>query len=118
MLAATLAVGWFVLSPLEHPVLARTATAAAVYAANIWFMRNEESYFAAARETHPLRHMWSLGVAEQFYAVGPFVLLLAIRRGASRRRARVIFGAITLVSHRRGRRRAVRSCGMCSDGSA
>lgn len=51
---------------------------ASSFIANVYFEKNN-GYFAAASETLPLLHTWSLSIEEQFYFIWPVVLILASR---------------------------------------
>lgn len=51
--------------------------AALVYMSNWWFIIEDVSYFEAL-EAHPLKHLWSLAIEEQFYIIWPLVLLLML----------------------------------------
>jgi len=46
---------------------------------NVFFYRQVAGYFAAASETKPLLHTWSLAVEEQFYLFFPLLLMLLAR---------------------------------------
>ncbi len=54
---------------------AKAALAALLLNANHFFLFESGDYFAAAAETNPLLHTWSLSVEEQFYLVWPLALL-------------------------------------------
>jgi peptidoglycan/LPS O-acetylase OafA/YrhL len=56
------------------------------YAANWRLALTHQSYFAQYDDPSPLRHMWSLGIEEQFYLAFPLLLLgwLALSRGRTR----------------------------------
>ena len=60
--------------------LARATLATLGLNANHFFLLESTDYFAAAAETNPLLHMWSLSVEEQFYLLSPALLLLGWRR--------------------------------------
>jgi peptidoglycan/LPS O-acetylase OafA/YrhL len=84
VIAATLAVGFVLLSPAELEELAASALATLANGANIFFQRRADDYFAAEAHSQPLLHMWSLGVEEQFYIIVPAALAALVRlRGAS-----------------------------------
>jgi peptidoglycan/LPS O-acetylase OafA/YrhL len=70
------------------------------YVANWRFVVTDQSYFARYDDPSPLRHMWSLGIEEQFYLVFPLLLagLLLLLRGARRRRLAAVLGAGALAS--------------------
>ncbi|MER9419210.1 acyltransferase [Mesorhizobium sp. M0306] len=75
MLGACFATAWFVLPPGEFISFSKSATAAALSGSNIFFYRNTD-YFAAAAESLPLLHTWSLAVEEQFYLLWPLALMM------------------------------------------
>ncbi|MXP32923.1 acyltransferase family protein [Parerythrobacter jejuensis] len=76
--AMTLLVAVFLLAPQELVGLAKSSIATMLFAANIFFFR-QEGYFDGAAELKPNLHMWSLAVEEQFYLVFPVVLLFLYR---------------------------------------
>jgi peptidoglycan/LPS O-acetylase OafA/YrhL len=78
VLAATLAAGYFMLSPVELEELAGSALATLAFGANFFF-HDRTDYFAAAAHTRPLLHMWSLGIEEQFYILVPLALAALMR---------------------------------------
>jgi peptidoglycan/LPS O-acetylase OafA/YrhL len=78
VLAACLAVGWYVLIPDEFQDVARHTFASAGFFSN-WLLWHHNVYFAVDADTRPLQHLWSLAVEEQFYIVWPGVLWLAWR---------------------------------------
>jgi peptidoglycan/LPS O-acetylase OafA/YrhL len=92
MLAAVVAVGALVLSPLEQLLFVRTARATALYASNLWFTRALD-YFGPNADANPLLHTWSLAVEEQFYLVWPLIVALAARRSR-----RTLAAALLLLS--------------------
>jgi len=79
VLAATFAVGWFLLSPEELTSLSQTLIGGASFSANLVLLR-QIGYFDISAESKPLLHLWSLGVEEQFYIVWPLILYVAYKR--------------------------------------
>ena len=80
MIAATLVVGWFLLTVAPFQSLANSTFAAVFSISNVYFWR-QTGYFAGASELFPLLHTWSLGVEEQFYIFVPLLLLAVTRFG-------------------------------------
>jgi peptidoglycan/LPS O-acetylase OafA/YrhL len=78
VLAASLAVGWYVLIPDEFQDVARHVLASAGFFSN-WLLWHHNVYFATDADTRPLQHLWSLAVEEQFYITWPAVMWLAWR---------------------------------------
>lgn len=101
VVAASLVAGYFLLVPGDYRSLGASATAAAIGTSNFYFMSNT-GYFDQAADLMPLLHTWSLGVEEQYYVIGPLVLLAMISFRSGRYltqalSALVIFGFITSV---------------------
>ncbi|WP_420587368.1 acyltransferase family protein [Ruegeria sp.] len=96
VLAACLAVGWFLLLPNQYGNLAVSVGATLLFASNIWFWMDAGDYFGHGIEFAPLLHTWSLAVEEQFYLFFP-LLLWALSRASMRVWIRVIV-LISLVS--------------------
>jgi peptidoglycan/LPS O-acetylase OafA/YrhL len=71
---ASVIVGWRVLTPEDYSALARSALASMTGVANLYFFWTVD-YFNASALLHPLLHIWSLGVEEQFYLVWPAFLI-------------------------------------------
>ena len=82
MVAATLAAGALILSPLEWKNLARDSASAVLYVSNMVFARSRGGYFGGADS--PLLHTWSLSVEEQFYLGWPLLFLIAVKVSRSR----------------------------------
>jgi peptidoglycan/LPS O-acetylase OafA/YrhL len=80
---ATMIAGLLLLYPWELKGLAASALAALGCGGNIYFYLTSD-YFAAASETLPLLHTWTLGVEEQFYFLFPLLALPAHRLAGRR----------------------------------
>jgi peptidoglycan/LPS O-acetylase OafA/YrhL len=95
VLVVTLVASAVWLSPLQVPVVARDAVAAALYVANYRFALQRTDYLADASPS-PLQHYWSLGVEEQFYLLWP-LLLVGLVMATRRLRVRSPAGAAAVV---------------------
>jgi peptidoglycan/LPS O-acetylase OafA/YrhL len=78
VLFASLIAGWHLLTPAQLEELGRQVLASVLFVPN-WLFWSETGYFDAAAHTKPLLHLWSLGVEEQFYLMGPALLVLAAK---------------------------------------
>jgi peptidoglycan/LPS O-acetylase OafA/YrhL len=81
VLAATYAIGWFVLFADDYKQLSRHIAAGVAFVSN-FVLWDESGYFDDAGDTKPLQHLWSLGIEEQFYLAWPTLLYLAWRTRA------------------------------------
>jgi peptidoglycan/LPS O-acetylase OafA/YrhL len=78
VLAATLLVARFVVSPLDLRRIADDGLAASLSLANMRYAVDATDYFAAV-DASPVLHFWSLAVEEQFYLLWPILLLTVAR---------------------------------------
>jgi peptidoglycan/LPS O-acetylase OafA/YrhL len=81
--------------PSDAERFSSALAAATLFGSNIYFYLTAD-YFAAAAETRPLLHTWSLAVEEQFYIFFPLILLLVRRHFG--RRERLIMVVLALLS--------------------
>ena len=72
--------------PLRRYPLRLDVVSTVAYVANWRAALGHESYFAQYADPSPLRHMWSLGIEEQFYLLFPVLLIgwLTVSRGRTR----------------------------------
>lgn len=82
--AASLAAGWFILTPAAYARLGESAVSALFAVSNVLFW-SEAGYFDALAITKPLLHTWTLSLEWQFYAVWPLALVGLLRLPAPAR---------------------------------
>ncbi len=95
VVAATLAVGYWMLIPIELQGLGRSSVAQSLLLANVYFWR-DIGYFAGPAELKPLLHTWSLAVEEQFYLFFP--LALCFLKRLSRKRLFALLAVVAAIS--------------------
>ena len=95
VLAFTVAVGGWLLLPLDLRDLGRSLMATTLFISNIYFWL-VAGYFDAPAHTKPLLHTWSLAMEEQFYIVFP-ILAYALHR-LSRARVLVVLAVLAVVN--------------------
>ncbi len=78
VLATTLVLGWFWLTPTDYKALGKHVLAGSAFLSNFAFW-SEAGYFDVASATKPLLHLWSLAIEEQFYVFWPLALFLVHR---------------------------------------
>lgn len=61
----------------EQQAVAKAGVASSVWVANIYFWLLGSDYFQPSSARHPLLHLWSLGVEEQFYLLIPLLFVSA-----------------------------------------
>jgi peptidoglycan/LPS O-acetylase OafA/YrhL len=91
VLAACLAFGWFALLPDEYKQLGKHVTGGLGFVQN-FILWDEVGYFDNASDLKPLRHLWSLGIEEQYYLLYPLLVWAAWRAGLD------IFKTIVLIA--------------------
>ena len=90
--------GALLLGPMERIEPSLSAIATALYSSNGFFLTRAVDYFAAASETNPLLHTWSLAVEEQFYLVWPWLIVVGWKVGRSRRGLAALIAIFSVVS--------------------
>jgi peptidoglycan/LPS O-acetylase OafA/YrhL len=85
-------------SPAQRGALRGDALATLGYVANWRFVLAGRSYFAQYDDPSPLRHMWSLGIEEQFYLLYPLLLIGLLSLGLRRRGLAAVLGLGALAS--------------------
>ncbi|MEZ4503806.1 MAG: acyltransferase family protein [Dehalococcoidia bacterium] len=92
VIAFSLLVGFFLLTPEDLDRLGRAVAAQSVFSSNILFWQ-EQGYFGPTAGELPLLHLWSLAVEEQFYLLFP-VAFVAVGRWLPRLRWALVAGGV------------------------
>lgn len=95
--AVLMAVGWWLLLPLDYKEVATHVIASVGFFSNIKFW-SEAGYFDAGSHEKWLLHTWSLAVEWQFYLLLPLLLLLVWKLRPGRRSMVVAVAASLLAS--------------------
>jgi peptidoglycan/LPS O-acetylase OafA/YrhL len=94
ILVSVLAVGYWILMPVEYELLGKHVAGASVFISNWQFWR-EVGYFNTEATLKPLLHLWSLAVEEQFYLMLPLLLLASVSKP---KRLPWLLGAVAMIS--------------------
>jgi len=78
-LAVSFCGSWFILFPKNFEDFTDVLAASSLFLANAVLMNQSSGYFSETLENHPLLHMWSLSVEEQFYLIFPLLFLVILR---------------------------------------
>jgi len=70
---------WFSLLPDELNQLGKHVIAGVGFVSNL-VLWSESGYFDNSADTKPLRHLWSLGIEEQFYIIWPLIISFWYKR--------------------------------------
>ncbi len=71
--------GYFLMTPADYVMLAKSVTSAILGLSNIFFWHEYGNYFSPNVREAPLLHTWSLSIEEQFYIFWPFILFFLFR---------------------------------------
>ena len=83
LLAVCALVGLLVMTPLELSWFGRSLAWSAPFLGHA-FLAGSQGYFDNVSHLNALKHLWSLGVEEQFYLLWPLLLMLCVRHGVTR----------------------------------
>jgi peptidoglycan/LPS O-acetylase OafA/YrhL len=80
--AACLIFGWFSLMPDQFRTLGKHVVGGSLFSSN-FVLLHESGYFDSESAHKPLRHLWSLGIEEQYYLLWPALLFLCRKRASA-----------------------------------
>lgn len=92
----TVPFAWMLMIPEDLENYGQSLVATALSANNI-LLTITSGYFELETQFKPLSHTWSLGVEEQYYAVVPLILLLALRWQGRRGAFLLLLGSSALA---------------------
>jgi len=78
-LLLTFFVAWFELWPRDFDTLSEVMASAVLFLANAVIKNQASDYFAPELDSHPLLHIWSLSLEEQYYLIFPLLALLIFK---------------------------------------
>jgi len=79
VLVAVTVAAFLLFLPRQLVTYGRSVIASVLMAPNLYFFSLRRGYFDPVAETHPLLHLWSLGVEEQFYLLYPLYVWVIMR---------------------------------------
>ncbi|MFT5329978.1 MAG: peptidoglycan/LPS O-acetylase OafA/YrhL [Parasphingorhabdus sp.] len=86
-LLATILLSFAFLLPDEQISVAKSGAAAALFGGNIYSWMINQDYFLIDNQFPPFRHLWTLGVEEQFYIFFPVSIAILAKIGFRKRAA-------------------------------
>lgn len=95
--AVLLAIGWWILIPIEYRTLGANSVYSLAFISNINFWL-ESGYFDVASSEKWLLHTWSLSVEWQFYLLLPIMLLTTWKIRPGRKSITIVILAILFIS--------------------
>jgi len=95
-LLLTFVVGWFELWPRDFDTMSEVMAAAVLFLANAVIKNQASDYFAPELDSHPLLHVWSLSLEEQYYLIFPLLALLVYK--LNKKSSLALFLLIPVVS--------------------
>ena len=88
---------FFIYLPNDYRKNIQNAESSIVFLSNMFYCRNNPSYFGVAADANMYLHTWSLSVEWQFYLVYPFLLLLFNKIFRNRHTFKLALIALTLL---------------------
>jgi peptidoglycan/LPS O-acetylase OafA/YrhL len=79
VLVAVTVAAFLLFLPRQLVTYGRSVISSVLMAPNLYFFSLKRGYFDPVAETHPLLHLWSLGVEEQFYLLYPLYVWVIMR---------------------------------------
>lgn len=96
VLVAVTVAAFLLFLPRQLVTYGRSVISSVLMAPNLYFFSLRRGYFDPVAETHPLLHLWSLGVEEQFYLLYPLYVWVIMRW--DRRRAIAVTAVLLALS--------------------
>ncbi|HYW08914.1 MAG TPA: acyltransferase family protein [Longimicrobium sp.] len=79
VLVAVTVAAFLLFLPRQLVAYGRSVISSVLMVPNLYFFSLRRGYFDPVAETHPLLHLWSLGVEEQFYLLYPLYVWVIMR---------------------------------------
>jgi len=95
VLFITYIISWFLLWPRDFDTMSEVLGSSILFLANAVIKNQASSYFSPEMDLHPLLHIWSLSLEEQYYLIFPFI---AIFLHKIRKDIALVIGALIMLS--------------------